>query len=133
MRHRFLFLVLALFCALVMPANAYAEDNTLVDSFSSGVSTWTEQSQTVEQSEGSNEIRLTATSEDTTVNAINSYLGSIHRFEFDGTTTVWRSQAFLFLRDQVVPIAVLLVFFWWGVRKALRVLMAAFRKGRASV
>lgn len=30
-------------------------------------------------------------------------------------------------------IAIGLVFFWWGVRKALRVLMAAFRKGRASV
>lgn len=26
-----------------------------------------------------------------------------------------------------------LVFMWWGARKALRMLMAAFRKGRASV
>lgn len=30
-------------------------------------------------------------------------------------------------------IAIALVFFWWGVRKALRVLMGAFRKGRMSV
>lgn len=30
-------------------------------------------------------------------------------------------------------LAVALVFFWWGVRKALRVLMGAFRKGRMSV
>lgn len=30
-------------------------------------------------------------------------------------------------------IAVALVFFWWGVRKALRVLMGAFRRGRMSV
>lgn len=30
-------------------------------------------------------------------------------------------------------IAIALVFFWWGVRKALRVLMAAFRKGRMAV
>lgn len=30
-------------------------------------------------------------------------------------------------------LAVTLVFFWWGVRKALRVLMGAFRKGRMSV
>lgn len=30
-------------------------------------------------------------------------------------------------------IAIALVFFWWGVRKALRVLMSAFRKGRMSV
>lgn len=30
-------------------------------------------------------------------------------------------------------IAVALVFFWWGVRKALRILMGAFRRGRMSV
>ena len=30
-------------------------------------------------------------------------------------------------------LAVTLVFFWWGVRKALRVLMSAFRKGRMQV
>lgn len=30
-------------------------------------------------------------------------------------------------------LAVALVFFWWGVRKALHVLMGAFRKGRMSV
>lgn len=30
-------------------------------------------------------------------------------------------------------IAVALVFFWWGVRKALKVLMSALRKGRMSV
>lgn len=33
----------------------------------------------------------------------------------------------------VVPTAVLLVFFWWGLRKAIRVIMAAWRKGHASV
>lgn len=30
-------------------------------------------------------------------------------------------------------IAIALVFFWWGVRKALKVLMGAWRKGRMSV
>lgn len=30
-------------------------------------------------------------------------------------------------------VAIALVFFWWGVRKAVRVLMSAFRKGRMSV
>lgn len=30
-------------------------------------------------------------------------------------------------------LAIALVFFWWGVRKALKVLMSAFRKGRMSV
>lgn len=30
-------------------------------------------------------------------------------------------------------LAISLVFFWWGVRKAVRVLMGAFRRGRMSV
>lgn len=30
-------------------------------------------------------------------------------------------------------LAIALVFFWWGVRKALKVLMAAFRGGRMSI
>ena len=30
-------------------------------------------------------------------------------------------------------IAIGLVFFWWGVRKAISVLMSAWRKGRASI
>lgn len=30
-------------------------------------------------------------------------------------------------------LAIALVFFWWGVRKALRILMGAFRRGRMSV
>lgn len=32
-----------------------------------------------------------------------------------------------------VGVAIALVFFWWGVRKAVRVLMSAFRRGRMSV
>lgn len=33
----------------------------------------------------------------------------------------------------VVPVAVLLVFMWWGVRKSKNVVMRAFRKGKASI
>lgn len=33
----------------------------------------------------------------------------------------------------VVTAGIGLVFMWWGVRKALRSLMAAFRKGKASI
>lgn len=32
----------------------------------------------------------------------------------------------------VMAIAIALVFMWWGIRKALRMIMSAFRKGRAS-
>lgn len=41
---------------------------------------------------------------------------------------------------QIVPVlttalstAVVLAFMWWGVRKVLRIIMSAFRKGRVSV
>lgn len=41
---------------------------------------------------------------------------------------------------EIVPVvttalttAVVLAFFWWGVRKVLRIIMSAFRKGRVSV
>lgn len=38
-----------------------------------------------------------------------------------------------FTSTGLVSIAVLLVFFWWGVRKTVRIVMAAWRKGHASV
>lgn len=34
---------------------------------------------------------------------------------------------------EIVPIAVLLVFFWWGVRKSVHALMSAFRNGRLTL
>lgn len=35
--------------------------------------------------------------------------------------------------DTVVAACIGIVFMWWGVRKAVRALMAAFRKGKISV
>lgn len=32
-----------------------------------------------------------------------------------------------------VPVVIGLVFMWWGVRKVVRMVMSAFRKGRISV
>lgn len=56
---------------------------------------------------------------------------------FSGVITAITSQISITTVAEVLTyaagIAIALVFFWWGVRKALRVLMAAFRKGRMSV
>lgn len=56
---------------------------------------------------------------------------------FSGIITAITSQISVSTVAEVLTyaagIAIALVFFWWGVRKALRVLMSAFRKGRMSV
>lgn len=56
---------------------------------------------------------------------------------FSGIITAITSQISVSTVAEVLTyaagIAIALVFFWWGVRKALRVLMGAFRKGRMSV
>lgn len=56
---------------------------------------------------------------------------------FSGVITAITSQISVSTVAEVLTyaagLAVALVFFWWGVRKALRVLMGAFRKGRMSV
>lgn len=56
---------------------------------------------------------------------------------FSGVITAITSQLSITTVAEVLTyaagIAIALVFFWWGVRKALRVLMSAFRKGRMSV
>lgn len=56
---------------------------------------------------------------------------------FSGVITAITSQISVTTVAEVLTyaagIAIALVFFWWGVRKALRVLMGAFRKGRMSV
>ena len=38
-----------------------------------------------------------------------------------------------FMRSIMVSAGIGLVFMWWGVRKAARTLLAAFRKGRVSI
>lgn len=56
---------------------------------------------------------------------------------FSGVITAITSQISVTTVAEVLTyaagLAVALVFFWWGVRKALRVLMGAFRGGRMSV
>lgn len=62
---------------------------------------------------------------------------SISSSSFSGVITAITGQISVSTVAEVLTyaagIAIALVFFWWGVRKALRVLMGAFRKGRMSV
>ena len=66
-----------------------------------------------------------------------AFADPISSSSFSGVITAITSQISITTVAEVLTyaagIAIALVFFWWGVRKALRVLMAAFRKGRMSV
>lgn len=66
-----------------------------------------------------------------------AYADAITSSSFSGVITAITAQISVSTVAEVLTyaagIAIALVFFWWGVRKALRVLMSAFRKGRMSV
>ena len=66
-----------------------------------------------------------------------AFADAITSSSFSGVITAITSQISVTTVAEVLTyaagIAIALVFFWWGVRKALRVLMSAFRKGRMSV
>lgn len=66
-----------------------------------------------------------------------AFAEAITSTSFSGVITAITSQISVTTVAEVLTyaagLAVALVFFWWGVRKALRVLMGAFRKGRMSV
>lgn len=66
-----------------------------------------------------------------------AFAEAITSSSFSGVITAITSQISVTTVAEVLTyaagLAIALVFFWWGVRKALRVLMGAFRKGRMSV
>lgn len=66
-----------------------------------------------------------------------AYADAITSSSFSGVISAITAQLSVSTVAEVLTyaagIAVALVFFWWGVRKALRVIMGAFRKGRMSV
>lgn len=66
-----------------------------------------------------------------------AFADAISSSSFSGVLTAITAQISVSTVAEVLTyaagIAVALVFFWWGVRKALRVLMGAFRRGRMSV
>ena len=66
-----------------------------------------------------------------------AFADAITSSSFSGVITAITAQISVSTVAEVLTyaagIAIALVFFWWGVRKALRVLMSAFRKGNMSV
>lgn len=66
-----------------------------------------------------------------------AYAEAISSTSFSGVITAITGQISVSTVAEVLTyaagIAIALVFFWWGIRKALKVLMAAFRHGRMSV
>lgn len=124
--------ILALLCCLLVPSNVYAA----VEDYETALMN-PEQLYQYEYEPNvmsNDEIRAgSVTDADRTI--LDCIGDVIIKVDHVGSTTsrgLW-----LVIREyvlmNVVPIAILLVFFWWGVRKAVKVLFAAFRKSRASV
>lgn len=138
--HRLKIVALALVALLMLPAGAYAEENSLAGSFVSGltdtVSPQVEKPVDVgSEIESAGEVRATAESDDSPTGAVQSWITSL-RLTYGNATfgpDGWYRMARSLLINVVLPLAVLLVFFWWGLRKGLRMLFAAFRKGKANV
>lgn len=51
----------------------------------------------------------------------------------DAVTAQISVQSIVEILVYAVPIVIGLVFMWWGVRKVVRMIMAAFKKGKISV
>lgn len=141
-----IYLVLVLCAALCCPTMARADEVNYIDSFNSGFDTL----------KGTVESEI-VTPEDDFINGYNpkvlevktvkvdeepSILSQIQQFVnrglafYFGTSYVSLAgygSVMLLLRDVAVPVAVLFVFFWWGLRKTKNIIMSAFRKGRANV
>ena len=62
---------------------------------------------------------------DVAVSAMRSALGEV--------TGVININNVIVVITAAIGASILLVFFWWGVRKVIKVVMAAFRKGKVSV
>lgn len=60
-----------------------------------------------------------------------SYVGYLARAGFGGTT-LQNLRISMAVVAEGAAISVVLVFMWWGVRKATRMLFAGFRKGKMS-
>lgn len=137
---------------LACPSVALAEDGSLFDSFSGGFSDTVSgearlsESDPVRDYEYEPEVReveFREVEETTTQSSIEQVTNSFNRLGWGENTTVTLYSAVrLFLggaNSSISPVALFLpvaagiVFMWWGVRKAIRVLMGAFRKGKASL
>lgn len=138
--HRLKIVALALVALLMLPAGAYASEINYLDSFTGGLADTVKAEGKADESKVDGEsgnggiLRVGEEEESDFIGYIRQVLLGA-KFTFNGSTVrplvgtaVYVNYLLIF-----VPTAVGMVFFWWGVRKALRVLMAAFRRGKSNV
>lgn len=152
---RLRYVALALLIVLLSPAGAYAQDINYVDSFSNGIETLkgNGENEPVTPEKDFNdsyeveEVQLRATNDEQPTDAqgniewvtqafntvpwnnTNSTLFNFLRAFFGGTNSAASKTMKLYL----ITIPIGICFMWWGLRKALRMIMTGFRKGKASV
>lgn len=145
---RRLMVLLAVLVALVSPTAAYADDGVnFAESFASGVGTWGGGQEEKEESNSSVEVRenggllaAPATGESSTVDYVSSTVNSFNTVPWSNSNRTLLESVQVILgnqyaewRNMIILPAIALCFLWWGGRKALRTLMAAWRRGKASV
>lgn len=144
MRNKSVWLVVAFVCMLfVSPVSAYADDGFIggLQDFAGvrEVDTATPESDFADEySPDVREVETRAVNEEevTVMGQIRNTIQTGMTINMDGTNWIPNEYYYAPFRAVlmvVVPTAVLLVFMWWGVRKSLRMLFAAFRKGRSNV
>lgn len=142
-----IYVVLAFCVAICCPTMARADEVNYIDSFNNGI-------ETLRGNDVSENVRpeqdfidnykpvlletKTVDADEEPVNLIQTIRMFFNRgfaFTFDGYAVSLTSHFGILrlLRDLVAPAAVVFVILWWGIRKSLRMLMSAFRKGRANV
>lgn len=142
-----LFVVLALCVALCCPTIARAAEVNYIDSFNNGIETL--KGNDVSENENPEKdfidnyepvllkTQTVAADEEpvSVLQKIRVFFNQGLAFTFDGYNLNLTNYLGILrlLRDIVVPAAVIFVFVWWGLRKSLRMLMSAFRKGKANV
>lgn len=143
-----LWLVFVVFAFMVCPDVALADDS-FVDSFGRGVDTFlgngvneqvTPERDYNERYEPSTEdVETVRAAPQTPLQGLRQFFGM--QFRWDGNVvrpfTSTHMNLYYFIRTILVRLvfkyAVPMVFLWWGVRKVIRMVMGAWRKGRASM
>lgn len=143
----------ALLVVLARPGIALA-DTDILGGFTSGVSDFVSPSNeqvivTPEQDfndsyepvlvEENRQVDRVINDDSTTNDYINDTIDKFYNVNWFGMgNRSWLNSLIIFLGNtgffgMVIVSAIGMVFIWWGVRKAIRVIMAAWRKGHASV
>lgn len=141
----------ALLVVLARPGIAWA-DTDILGGFTSGVSDFVspkeeqvivtpekdfnESYEPVLYEENQNSVR--ALPEDaTTIDYVNNTIDSFNRVQWGQSQTLLGSIRVLFISVNNaigwITASIALVFMWWGVRKTIRMLMSAWRKGHETI